>query len=763
MFSLDSTVCLPLSPFSTPCRLIANLPEVFDVINKAMAIIVCKQLKTDVSEIPVEFKDLRLLRALPDLADVPSNDVLYARICAELMDCMQQLFAWVPLNECLSEFLLNSLFLLARWTMPEGPPSDVAAAAVTALSELFYRQTAIPHPHLIAHGIMQLLQEEQAIKATAPELYQDKLTELLRLFTTQHSSRWINDETFPNLLWHLYRFTFNSYGALAFTERLNIWVPIVKTLGGGGGFKNYTDLMMALLNGILEKMQFQHDQTEYLEVLDNSQLDDDMETEWQHFLTQCIEVVALIGEGRPEQVMEVIVGAWRVPFEVFFVVEKAVINGDWRLTCLEAKGGGHRTATDDASKCHYVHCILRDLSSLCQTFSRLAPLLEHCSDRISEQVRAVAVSLVLTVKFLATKRPHLMRGSSVLFSEEIQADFVETFAQTLSALRGLLPCAISLKIETHIASLVDLVAQVLLAGTGRGVAQREPQLVRLASGNLLLSITNVLRPADFTGTPGVKTLIQMGMELCAAGEDDKQVAVTFYKAVCNSLMLPWHGGENGVDQRYEERAKRLEEFLLHNLGAQMLGGCHDVVVVAAAGDSGVAHHLDGRFLAVLEVTLGSYRDILEHFVDATTTMKQMLVRPLKQVIEAVLEVFKLVPGMLATGGSATNAIFGFLFSCIQVVQLQLGNQYIKDMLGVLLNATLAGGAMGGGGQSVEKLLQILCLIVKSSHGSVQQVLLPSILELALDHIVPHLGQHEVGNKWAQETDITSAIFTLFDG
>lgn len=741
-------------------RLNACLPEAFDVINKAMAIIVCKQLKTDVSEIPVEFKDLRLLRALPDPAQ-PANDPLYTRICAELMDTVQQLFAWVPLGECLSEFLLNSLFLLAKW------PSDqeVATGALTALSELFYRQVAIPHPHLIANGMMQLLQEGATLKS-APELYQDKLTELLRLFTTQHASRWINDDTFLNLLWHLYRFTFNSYGALALTERLNVWVPIIRSLlASGGGFGNYTDLMMALLNGILEKMQFQHDHTESLEVLDNSQLDDDLETEWQHFLTQCIEVVALLAEGRPEQVLEVVVGAWRVPFEVFFVLEKAVINGDWRLCCFDGVAvvaGNQGQIRDESSRCHYVHCVLRDLSTLCQTFTRLAPLLEQCSERIAELVRAVSVSLVLTVKFLATKRPYQMQGSGLLCTDEIQADFVETFAQTLSALRGILPWAMHLKIETHIGSLVDVVAQVLIPRESPG-GRKEPQLVRLASASLLLAMTQVLRQPDFIeASQSVKALQQMGIELCCRREEDKQAAVTFYKAVCNSLMLPWlgQGGAVVVDQRYEERAKRLEEFLLHNLGSQLLQGCHELVAVNGGGqmvNGGGQKHLDGRFLAILEVTLGVYKEILDHFVDATTTMKQMLVRPLKQVIEAVLEVFKLVPGM------ATNAIFGFLFSCIQVVQLQLGNQYIKDMLGVLLNATLASGTMSNGGQSVEKLLQILCLIVKSSHGSVQQVLLPSILELALDHIVPHLGNHEEGSKWAQETDITAAIFTLFDG
>lgn len=436
-----------------------------------------------------------------------------------------------------------------------------------------------------------------------------------------------------------------------------------------------------------------------------------------------------------------------------------MIAGDWHLSALPGD--------DEASKSQYVHCGLRDLSSLCQTFSRLAPLLEFCTtERVAELVRAVAVSLVLTVKFLATKRPYQLMGSGLLCCDEIQADLVETFAQTLSALRGLLPWAVLLKIDAHIVSLVEVVGQVLLPVNNNH--RREPPLVRLASAGLLLSITTVLRPPGFLECVSVRELQRLGIELCCRPDEqeqeDRQAVVTFYKAVCNSLLLPWHSPV--VDQRYEERAKRLEEFWLGNLGAELLLGCQELVVTVRAngGEHQQLLHLDARFLAVLEVTLGTYKQILDHFADATTTMKQMLVRPLKRVIEAVLEVFKVAPGM---GTGAINSMFGFLFSCVQVVQLQLGNQYIKDMLGVLLNATLAtssgGGGGGGGGQSVEQLLQILCLIVKSSHGSVQQVLLPSILELALDHIVPHLGNHEEGGRWAQETDITTAIFTLFDG
>lgn len=401
----------------------------------------------------------------------------------ELLSCIQHLFSWIPLEHVLDDFLLGGLFELAKWNVSH---PAVSTSTLTTICELFYRQTAIPHV-AIATGIMNLLQEDLR---DSSEMYQDKLTELLRLFTTQQASRWIADDTFLNLLYALYKFTFAGYGALAFTERLAIWTPIVKTLLPKG-FGVYNDLLMSLVAGTINKMQFQNDQNEgFLELLDNSTLDDDLETEWQHFLSQCIETVALIAEGSPEPVLEIVLNAWKASFEVFLVIEKAIINESsiWTST----------------SKCHYIHCVLRDLSSLCQTLSRLVPIIESCSERVSEFVLTVAISLVLTVKFLATKKPYKMPT----FNEEIQSDFAETLAQMLAALRGLLPWSTVLKFDASVNSLIDVVVQILLP-----TETPEPKIVTLAAAQLLLSISSIMRPNGLQEQSGMLQMIQAGRNL----------------------------------------------------------------------------------------------------------------------------------------------------------------------------------------------------------------------------------------------------------
>lgn len=66
---------------------------------------------------------------------------------------------------------------------------------------------------------------------------------------------------------------FLDYGALAFTEKLSIWHPIISGLASTG-FGRYTQTMHLLVSGILRKIQFRFDPE--LKILDNESLDDDV-------------------------------------------------------------------------------------------------------------------------------------------------------------------------------------------------------------------------------------------------------------------------------------------------------------------------------------------------------------------------------------------------------------------------------------------------------------------------------------------------------
>lgn len=210
----------------------------------------------------------------------------------ELLTCIQHLLSWTSTDELVHDQFLNNLFDLACWKEKEVShlsdllyelkrllcfyrqhDSDVSVAALGAITELFYRQQTLPFPHFIANGIKNILKQPRLIMTN--EIYQDKLTELLRVFIAQQWPRWIDDETlFPELIEALYAFTFECYAPLPFTEKLTIWHPIITGLAARG-FGRYTQTMHLLVAGILRKMQFRNDLDE-LKTLDNESLDDDV-------------------------------------------------------------------------------------------------------------------------------------------------------------------------------------------------------------------------------------------------------------------------------------------------------------------------------------------------------------------------------------------------------------------------------------------------------------------------------------------------------
>lgn len=80
---------------------------------------------------------------------------------------------------------------------------------MTAIAEIFYRQQMLPFPHIILSGIQSVMRQPQLL--TIEDNYQDKLTELVRLFVSQQWSKLIDDDRiFTDLITTISTFTLTS-------------------------------------------------------------------------------------------------------------------------------------------------------------------------------------------------------------------------------------------------------------------------------------------------------------------------------------------------------------------------------------------------------------------------------------------------------------------------------------------------------------------------------------------------------------------------
>lgn len=67
------------------------------------------------------------------------------------------MFQWTALENSgniITEEFINNLFELAKWNENH---MDVTVQAIATISELFYRQKALPMPMIISNGVMDLI------------------------------------------------------------------------------------------------------------------------------------------------------------------------------------------------------------------------------------------------------------------------------------------------------------------------------------------------------------------------------------------------------------------------------------------------------------------------------------------------------------------------------------------------------------------------------------------------------------------------------
>lgn len=191
-----------------------------------------------------------------------------------------------------------SILDLSQWRQNNEP---ISLAALSVLNELLYLQKVLPFAGTLMNGVSGLLEQHNRSKQQS-EMYSDKFRELLRLYTTKYAAKLFQEpEVLEPFLNQLYRCTtkcmcakqlaipLNVYsyiliylfcavhGALDFTEKLDIWTPIIKVIAEQPTQMTpfHGDMMMKLVDEIMRRTQFEINKPE-LELLDNELMEDDV-------------------------------------------------------------------------------------------------------------------------------------------------------------------------------------------------------------------------------------------------------------------------------------------------------------------------------------------------------------------------------------------------------------------------------------------------------------------------------------------------------
>ncbi|XP_021927529.1 exportin-6 isoform X3 [Zootermopsis nevadensis] len=639
-------------------------------------------------------------------------------ICCLTLNALTHLFSWVPLSSYITSNLVAALFRLASVSqgVSQNENQNVGTLAMGAINEIMYKN-CVPAScedfllNIFQHA-MQLMQS--LIHSGALEhvdgSFLEKLTEFLRLFVALHLHRLEESQKFSpvqEFLSLLFKYTFHT-AREQFYRCLEVWSIFLDRMHNRGTPKErYQDACLLLVQEILMKMQFKHNRAE-LDELDDELLDDDEQTEWQHYLRRCIEIIAKVAELAPVEMYELVHDPWKEASTVYLHLERAVESH-------ENIDNSRRLTVTDADECLRLHCLLRDLSSLTQAVGRMYPYFigQAFSSRFPHAQQLVSRLSVMATYGTQQRLYHLQVSNPVLTT-----DLIEVHAQVLATLKAWCHWLAQLYTEVTTKPLYDHLVSDIVNSTVPLLTRRgEPSKLCHSAAHLLITLTGTVRPPQIWALQPVRDMYNMVTTLTHL-LPEAQCLVQL--ALCNTLLLPSPGM---TDQLWDVRHK-----LLANLTDSLTADFQRL------GHSAQTPEQQAR--PIITSTLRLLGDLVKHMQSESSHSKKLLYSVIQGSIHQTLSMFP----QYVQSPDVCEVILDFFLTAFAGLQQQLGatftEQTVQTFLGVFTREHLAeslGQEGGAGTRVVEKFLQLLQLVMAEPSASFKRFV-PSTISLCLDHV-----------------------------
>ncbi|KAF4514168.1 UNVERIFIED_CONTAM: hypothetical protein B566_EDAN019328, partial [Ephemera danica] len=631
------------------------------------------------------------------------------------LQAVTHLLSWIQLSDCLTPQLMKVIFQYAA--MPQHTQdcgSDtpcLGVEAMSAVNELLYKQCVPSQWHdllldMFGSAFTLLQQILSAGLDTVEEVYLKKLSEFLCLFVSGHLHRFESNERFPlsEFLSLLFQFTFQQPELESQAECLEMWQQLARYLAVRMQdraaprehiLELYREALVSLTSQMLQSFQFRHNQAR-LEELDDETMDDDDQTEWQHFLCQNIETIAKIADLYPLNIYPMLMEAW----------ESAATE--------YAKLGEHPGGTVQEHEGSRLHCVLRDLSSLSQALGRLRAGLEN-----EPQAAMVVVEhLVKLSAFGAQSKMYMPSQDST--TNVLQPDLLAVHAHVLAALKawapwlGVVPEARELALEG---------ARAVLTSFGTPNDPPPPPLVAHAAAHTLLSLTAALRCPQLGNLPEMQALLQQA--------PDRRLVL---RSLANILLLPWPGIADTAQQWPQRQA--LYQRLMEAITAELQG------LMPGSGPSD--SNLTNRVPRVVNC-LRLLADQVENVSEEGPSTKRLLAGVLGSTLQHCIELFPTYVG-IPVACEAFLQLFLAVFGALQpqlgaVFSERVARMFLEVFTGERLAQAVLQQEAGRGPCVLDKFLKILQLMIQEPGQAFKQFV-PSTITLCMDHIFPLVSERQ---------------------
>lgn len=635
----------------------------------------------------------------------------------QALETVQHLFTWAPVQRIPPQIVL-AIFSFTTVSSYSQDDDDMCVLAMSTINELLYRKCTPPDTQdfyfQLYHQVVDLLKyitsSSNKIDSLDP-VFMEKLSELLVLMIEHHLWKLESEPGFTALgfLSPLFQLTMQLPTVRCYLSCTSVWASFVKQLKPENA-KKYSDVFVTLVTALLKKIQFTYNFSQ-LNCINEVDVDEDNETEWQIFLKTTIEVVAIIAEYAPAETFGLILSPWKVTLDIFRSLDESL---SYQNRCLKL----------ELSETERLCYLFKDFSSLTQALTRLSSIyVDQNSDNGNQSVTSVMNSVlekILESASLANK-PKFYELILRENDSKLTANFIELHSQLLSAVKTLLTWTTHKNLNNHIVKMILDITLPILRDSGNAV---DPK-VRHSAALLLLTFTDLMFPPNLIIIPAIVHFMHAAPNLKFL---DKQTNCIVNNAVSNMLLKPW--GE--LNQ--EDSAQR--NLFVGAFFEQLTKDFRELALDAR----------EDRVQTVVESVLPSLSVIIESCRHFPIASKKLLTVALKPTIQHGLFLFP----SLVRYKEVSNHVLTFFLNVMGVLQQQLGVDDTKNAVQVFMQVTMnerqASSLCG-----LDKLLQILQLVVESP-GSSHKTFLPGVLQLCMESIYPLVA--------SQGGDVFVALLTL---
>ena len=709
--------------------------------------------------------ELSLRRGL--LQTIPDMDLESVQISSQVLLCLSQLFAFMPLSlyHQISHSTLAAVFVFATFGCnhnvingsSNSSSRQLGVLSMNCINELIAKCSTTNETNEFIYNMFQntfhLLRKltkmsdlNNQMNSSSFEDFDDeyisKFTEFLRYFISGHLPRFEKIPTFPimEFLGLVFEYTFKQTNCESFLSALELWNIFIDYLSLKIKHdskqleqivSHYKEPIVSLLVHLSRKIQFKYNQRS-LDQLDNESLDDDFLTEWMHYSHSCIEVMANIADMYPLEAYEVVTQIYNENLESFFALEQ----------CLQNNNNTVVLKLSETDVCR-LHCTLRDLSTALRLVGRLADhFMTENFNRWFTTTKSLIEKLIQALIFFNKNQFHKQK----LLTNE----FIDVCAQVMATIKAYSQWLQQYCNEDQtnsvviISTIADNCIQIITCDINdSSVVNNKFYINNMVHSavHLFYSVTTHIRPIFLLSLSSVQLLFSRFCSFLRCDNTTNAFQTIIIpnltpeeeRLLCrshsNMLLLPWLNLNGDSSQNWESRIV-YHDMLIESIVEPFKNAFKSQQMPT---NGSVAHTINESQLCR---SLTLLTDLVDNHKESPTRTKQLLFKSINPSLEAFINLFP----TYFTNPIIAESCLQLFTTVFDVLRIQISFQFVEKTIQLMLKLFSTNQSNGMTSETnstkvIPKFLQMLTFIVQQP-GSVFKSLLPGMISFAFDQICP---------------------------